>query len=272
VKKKFKRNQMIITVLAIMIAAAGYLNYSERLKTQKEQAGKNLEASNLAAEEVYNDDTLLNLNEDIASLDVDYDLVLSEDDLLSEDNDETTDKDAPVAEENETTGEGETETTAPNADAASTDATDVDADTTNSTEVASGDSTPGEALFVSNTGVLSFVAEAKLSREQARAKSKETLLEIINNEALSESAKKDATDAMLELSEIAVKEAAAETLLAAKGFANAVVTIQDGAVDVVVNTEQLSDSERAQIEDIVTSKAEVTVDQITIVPLRESDE
>ena len=38
VKKMFKKNQMIIAALAVMIAAAGYLNYSGRLFGDKEEA------------------------------------------------------------------------------------------------------------------------------------------------------------------------------------------------------------------------------------------
>ncbi|MDE6516258.1 MAG: SpoIIIAH-like family protein [Acetatifactor sp.] len=53
---------------------------------------------------------------------------------------------------------------------------------------------------------------------------------------------------MVQMTVIAENEAAAEILLEAKGFSNAVVTINDGAVDVVVNALILTDVQRAHID------------------------
>ena len=39
-KRLFKKNQIIITALAVMIAIAGYLNYSGRLFGAKEDGAK----------------------------------------------------------------------------------------------------------------------------------------------------------------------------------------------------------------------------------------
>lgn len=52
------------------------------------------------------------------------------------------------------------------------------------------------------------------------------------------------------------KEIAAELLLEAKGFSDAAVSILDGNVDVVINQTQLTDTQKAQIEDIVKEKQE----------------
>ncbi len=60
------------------------------------------------------------------------------------------------------------------------------------------------------------------------------------------------------------KETAAELLLEAKGLGNSVVSIQDGEVDVVINSTGISDTQRAQIEDIIKRKTGVTADKITI--------
>ena len=69
---------------------------------------------------------------------------------------------------------------------------------------------------------------------------------------------------MVELTETAEKENAAETLLMAKGFSDPVVSISSDKVDVVVNASSITDPQRAQIEDIVKRKAEVGADQIVI--------
>ena len=122
---------------------------------------------------------------------------------------------------------------------------------------------PGEAVFTSTAGV-TVLSEAKLLKEQTRAKNKETLLEIINSDGLSDEQKQEAVNSMVEMTEIAEKEAAAEILLEAKGFQDVVVSINGDAVDVVVNASELTDVMRAQIEDIVTRKTDVEPQNIII--------
>jgi stage III sporulation protein AH len=122
---------------------------------------------------------------------------------------------------------------------------------------------PGEAVFTSTDGV-EILSEAKLLKEQTRAKNKETLLGIINSTGLTDAQKQEAVDSMVRMTEVAEKEAAAEILLEAKGFRDVVVSINDGSVDVVVNAAQLSDVQRAQIEDIVKRKTGVGGENIII--------
>ena len=74
------------------------------------------------------------------------------------------------------------------------------------------------------TGVAEYIANVQLSREQIRAKNREALNALINNENLDASAKEAAVQDMLALNAIAEKENAAETLLMAKGFADPVVS------------------------------------------------
>ena len=123
--------------------------------------------------------------------------------------------------------------------------------------------TPGEAVFTSSESI-DTLSGAKLMKEQVRAKNKETLLEIINNVNISEEQKQEAIDGMIALTDIAEKETAAEILLGAKGFDDVVVSITDGMVDVVVNTTELSEAQRAQIEDIVVRKTGIAAENIVI--------
>lgn len=110
----------------------------------------------------------------------------------------------------------------------------------------------------------SVISEAKLNREQVRAKNKEMLLNIINSTELNEAAKADAVTQITEITENSQKETAAELLLEAKGLGNSVVSIQNGEVDVVINSTGISDTQRAQIEDIIKRKTGVSADKITI--------
>ncbi len=66
-------------------------------------------------------------------------------------------------------------------------------------------------------------------------------------------------------------ENAAELMLQAKGFQNAVVSINDGNADVVVDANGLTEQQIAQIEDIVRRKTGIEADKIVITPVKVTD-
>lgn len=142
------------------------------------------------------------------------------------------------------------------------------------TEIASNtedELNPGESILTGNIiNVTDYAAAVKLNREQIRATNKEALMEIVNNEALSEDAKKDAVNKLVQMTDIAEKEANAEMLLEAKGFTNVVVSINENSCDVVLDMGEVTDAKRAQVEDIVKRKTGVTADKIVITPLNTS--
>ena len=206
-KHMWKKNQIIITALAALVAVAGYLNYS----------GTKLGENALPASTTETEVTLT----DIDSLDQDITL---------------------------------------------TDSAETDAGTDTASEEVTD--TPGEAVLTSTGTGSSFAAQAKLTREQVRSKNKETLLEIINNENVTEEQKQNAVNDMTALTENAEKEAAAELLLESKGFTDAVVSITDGSVDVVIGQSEITDAQRAQIEDIVKRKTEISGENIVITTMQ----
>ena len=106
-----------------------------------------------------------------------------------------------------------------------------------------------------------------MTREQVRAQNKESLMEIIDNENLSDEQKQDAVNQMVAMTDYAEKEAAAETLLASKGFIDAVVSMTADSADVVVGASELSEANLAQIEDIVTRKTGVAAQNVVITPV-----
>lgn len=183
--KKIKKNQMIITALAIMIAVAGYINYSGSLRNKLDAA----KTGSSQIKEVENNDAE---PDDISLVE------------------------------------------------------------------------PGTAVLTSTGNVSSVISAAKLNREQVRAKNKEALFEVIQNENISEAAKKDAIAQITSLTAAAEREMAAELLLEAKGFENAVVSVVGDSADVVIGRTSLTDVERAQIEDIVKRKTNVAAQKITI--------
>ena len=144
---------------------------------------------------------------------------------------------------------------------------DVAAEEKKSDNEVSSKENAGEAVLVSNTVTGDYFAAAKLSREQTRAKNKETLLELVNSNTASEAQKEKAMNEIVAMTAINEKETATENLLAAKGFQDVVVTIVDDSVDVIVNAESLKEQQIAQIEDVVKRKLECASDKIVISPV-----
>ena len=126
---------------------------------------------------------------------------------------------------------------------------------------------PGEVLFTSASVTVDYAAEMKLSREQVRSKNKETLMEIINNTGVEETLKQDAVNKMIAMTDVAERENAAEMLLEAKGFTDVVVSITGDSCDVVLNMGEVTDAKRAQVEDIVKRKTNISGEKIVITPI-----
>lgn len=131
-------------------------------------------------------------------------------------------------------------------------------------ELNDSEDTIGDAVLTSAQAVSSSLATAKLNREQSRSKSKEALMDVIGDEALSDDAKKEATDTYVKLSDTIEKETDVETLLAARGYTDAIVTISEDTVDVALSEVALTDTQRAQIEDIVTRKTGYNISSVAI--------
>lgn len=189
--KRVKKNQVIITALAIMIAVAGYINYAGNISDI-------ISVSSKSGSKVVNtstDDTIFTEEE-------------PDDESLEE---------------------------------------------------------PGSVILTSGQGVSSSViSEAKLNREQIRAKNTENLTNIVNDTAIDKASKTEAINELAKIAEYSEKEAAIELLLEAKGFNDVVTSVAEDSVDIVINQQTLENSQKAQIEDIAKRKTGVTSDKITI--------
>lgn len=249
-KKIFKKNQIIITALAIMIAVAGYINYSDNhLGIDGVLEKASTDSTDETAQTASDTDGIV---EEIESLDYD----LTDETALTEEN-------AKAQEDAEGDVQAEENGTEESADASGQTEKSASAEGTTVTE------TPGEAVL---TGASGFAAQAKVSREQVRSANKETLLEIINNENLGDEQKQEAVSSMVSMTDMAEQEEAAELLLEAQGFSDVVVNLTGDSADVIVPQEYMEDASRAQIEDIVKRKTSVPVENIVITPLDEGTE
>lgn len=205
-KNIFKKNQVIIAALAIMIIVAGYLNFTR---------GK--------------------LGDNAGNGGVEANAEIPENELELENAQATNDGDKSAS------------------------------------ETTSGKSEAGEAVLANNKISSDYFVSNKLKREQTRAKNEETLRQIAENDKLKDAQKQDAINQLVELTDIKEKESVTESLLEAKGFPESLVTINDGKVEVIVNANNLTEQQIAQIEDVVKRKTGISAKNIVISPVTVSE-
>ncbi len=259
-KKLFRRNQIIITTLAIMIAAAGYLNYAGKQELAAGAEGGILPAGALEI----SDEDILAENQ---AAGYQFSGEIEEAQPRNEENSIQTGAELSASSDVENPpalADGAEQ--ANQSEPAGTQLAEID-----SWDEETGMENPGEAVLTSGLTVSDYIAGVQLNREQIRAKNRETLNNIINNTNIEEAAKQEAIQNMIAMTAVAEKENAAETLLQAKGFLDPVVSLTNGKVDVVINAASITDQQRAQIEDIVKRKTEVGAENIVITLLNLED-
>lgn len=188
-KRVFRKNQIVITALALLIAVAGYISYTQ---TGPKEPVPDLDMAALAEEEAAGE-------------------------ML-------------------------------------TDLSEEDIEDAGTTVLAASDAND-------------VASQMKLNREQSRSKNRETLLEIIENDSLSQEQKNDAVDQLEAMTQVAERESAAENLLLAKGFTDVVVSITEDGADIVLNMGDVTEAKRAQVEDIVKRKTGIPAENIVITPI-----
>ena len=217
-KKFARKNQWIITALAVLIAVAGYLNFTgQEIDKNGWKSVMSLSGKETAA---------------------------------PQENADAVRENAEAAAQEEMTGQKK-ESKKTSADttldiSAQEDGGDYTVADSGELKSASEEN-PGEAVMVSNSLGADYFSSAKLSREQSRAKNKETLMTIINNDKIASKDKKSAIDQVAQLTKDAQLESAAELMLEAKGFTDSVVSIEKGSADVIVNAGELTQQQLAQI-------------------------
>ena len=156
-KNLLKKNHLMITALAVMIAIAGYLQFTGKLpEAQKDRMVSELYTDEQAQEAAANyiDNPAFDItSEDLAwAGDVELSVLDSDKEMMYVEDDYDVEDDIMLGKTPGTPDAGEV---------------------------------PGEAVFTSNMGV-TVLADAKLLKEQTRARNKEMLLDIIDAESLTD--------------------------------------------------------------------------------------
>lgn len=254
-KKIRRKNQMVITALALMIAVAGYLNFSGKeitllndpIKTEQADASDALEAQEVANEDEKTTAEEGEDNSESASLETDVDGA----ETVETAGEEVAAKNSDEEDMLSSAADG-------NSDVAAADSGD-DSLISAATQDEVDDTVSAQSNQVANT-----LMAAQLNKEQSRSKNKEMLMDIINSKNVTKAQKKKATNQLLKLSDYMEKEAAVEQVLTAKGYKDCMVNVSEDSVDVMVALSEITDVDRAKIEDVVQRKTGVSINNIVI--------
>ncbi|WP_069998197.1 SpoIIIAH-like family protein [Cellulosilyticum sp. I15G10I2] len=241
----FKRNQIIITVLVFMIAIAAYLN------TKDGEVGVQpnlVQETDMSQEVIAEEKDFFEGYDEIQTLPPDAEEEISE---------------TMRTENNQQASAEVTQNTIPQMQKFEAVITKKDS------IITSSDSPLNNAVAAVDKNMdVSYFVEEKMLREQSRALQVEELTQYVANQNLDKEAKSKAAENLLAIQERIEKESSAEALLRAKGFREVYVRIDDNSVDVVINKEDLTESDIAQIEEIVNRKTGYSVGKIKITPLK----
>ena len=226
-KKVFKKNQIVIFVIGLMLITAGYLNF-----TNTEQS---LETGALADAE------------ELASLG-DARLVSSSNIVETNSVSDETGAEAETNILNENVVEDEVQE-----DNVLTEANVV------SNTVSDGDLQETSAM---NTD--QYFSTSKLERETMYSQRVENYQEILNNSNVSEAQKKLAQEEITAIGEEQNAIMIAENLIKTKGIEDLVILVNEDSVNVIIKGEELEKNQIAQVQNIVMRELDAKIENIHI--------
>jgi len=230
-KQILKKNQIIISVIAIMLIAAGYMNYTSNEK----QA---LETAVLTDSEKYagiGDATLVSAN------------VADNNDLVNNDETKNTDN------ENNDTSKNEDKKDEIKSNEQNTETTEnaVQNEINTSTNVTE---TSGDQYF----------AELRLERDKMYSQMLESYQKILSNSQISETQKEISENEIKKINDTRNAIMIAENLIKNKGFQDLIIFINGDSISIIVKAKELKEEQIAQIQNIISRELKGEIENIHI--------
>ena len=230
-KQILKKNQIIISVIAIMLIAAGYMNYTSNEK----QA---LETAVLTDSEKYEgigDATLVSAN------------VADNNDLVNNDETQNTDN------ENNDTSKNEDKK----------DEIKSNEQNTETTENAVQNEINTSTTVTENSGNQYF-AELRLERDKMYSQMLESYQKILSNSQISETQKEISENEIKKINDTRNAIMIAENLIKNKGFQDLIIFINGDSISIIVKAKELKEEQIAQIQNIISRELKGEIENIHI--------
>ena len=223
-KQILKKNQIIISVIAIMLIAAGYMNYTSNEK----QA---LETAVLTDSEKYagiGDATLVSAN------------VADNSDVVNNNEGQNITDDS-VKKEEIKSNEQNTETTE--------NAVQNEINTSTTVTETSGDQ---------------YFAELRLERDKMYSQMLESYQKILSNNQISETQKEISENEIKKINDKRNAIMIAENLIKNKGFQDLIIFINGDSISIIVKAKELKEEQIAQIQNIISRELKGEIENIHI--------
>ena len=233
-KQILKKNQIIISVIAIMLIAAGYMNYTSNEK----QA---LETAVLTDSEKYagiGDATLVSAN------------VADNNDLVNNDETQNTDNENNDTSKDEDKKD-EIKSNEQNTENKENDKNTVQNEVNTSTNVTE---TSGDQYF----------AELRLERDKMYSQMLESYQKILSNSQISETQKEISENEIKKINDTRNAIMIAENLIKNKGFQDLIIFINGDSISIIVKSKELKEEQIAQIQNIISRELKGEIENIHI--------
>lgn len=229
-KMLFKKNQVIIYVIALMLVVAGYLNYTSngdldsavQVSSSEEELAKmaNIGDAQLVSSNVIDEDnSIQNSVSDIKN------------DVVENSIEENDIKNSAIS------------------------SNEIDVNTTITTS--SNNSKDNK----NNTN---YFSTSKLERDTMYSQMIETYEKILNSTNSLETQKQSASEEIAKINNIKNSIMICENLIKTKGFENSVIFVNGDSISIIVEDEQLTKEEVAQIQNIISREMNAKVENIHI--------
>ena len=234
-KNILKKNQVIISAIAIMLIAAGYMNYTANTKDA-------LQASALADSEQYaglGDAKLVsaNVEENVQGTELNTETNNATDTASNTASNNTKETNATKMENNNNNIENNT-----------------NIETTSNTTSNTADNTTSNEYFT----------ESRLEREKMYSQMLESYQNILENSQISETQKEISQNEIKNINDTKNAIMIAENLIKNKGFEDVVIFVNGESISVIIKGEEITPEQIAQIQNIVSRELSAEVDNIHI--------
>ena len=234
-KNILKKNQVIISAIAIMLIAAGYMNYTTNTKDA-------LQASALADSEQYaglGDAKLVsaNVEENVQGTELNTETNNATDTASNTASNNTKETNATKMENNNNNIENNT-----------------NIETTSNTTSNTADNTTSNEYFT----------ESRLEREKMYSQMLESYQNILENSQISETQKEISQNEIKNINDQKNAIMIAENLIKNKGFEDVLIFVNGESVSVIIKGKEITPEQIAQIQNIVSRELSAEVDNIHI--------
>ena len=257
----FKKNQIVVFTIGLMLITAGYLSY---MNNNKDNTRSSIDASSIAdSEEMASigDAKLVSANVAQSTNEVgDDDEIISNSEnsnlIINSENIEDTLANNELVNSTDTTAEQEN-AEQENAEQENNENLEVNGKVDSSeTDLETGSN--------SSTTIDEYFTSSRLERENMYSKRIENYQDILNNSNVSEAQKKMAQEEITKLNNEQNALMITENLLKTKGISDLIIFVNGDSINVIVKGDEIEKEEIAQIQNVITRELDADIGNIHI--------